>query len=184
MKRARGFTLIEILVVLVVLGIIVAALLPKLGDLSDSRDLERDVRRLGALLGLANEEAVMQGREFGLRVSQREYAFYDLDVQTGAWLEVVNDDTLRSRSFPDDVELTLLVEDTQVLLDAELREFEDADEQDSDSEIKTAPPPHVALLSSGETTPFELRVRDRYGDSEFIIAGDAYGVIEFRTEVD
>ncbi len=180
----RAFTLIEILVVLVVMALLSALLLLNFaGGLGENRELERDVRRLGALMGLASEEAAMQGREFGLRFSERAYAFYDLDFETGAWVELTGDDMLRSREFAEDVELILVIDEQQVVLDAELDDYQDPDEADNEdteqSEIVIAPPPHVALLSSGETTPFELIVRERFNDRELKLEGDDFGGVEF-----
>lgn len=191
MRRSRGFTLIEMMVVMVVLGIVVAMLLPKLGELSDNRDLERDVRRLGALMGLAGEEAVMQSREFGIRFSESAYAFYDLDFESGNWVEITNDDTLRSRELPEDARFRLWIEDQPVILEAELRELDDDDPEPEDDDgrrnvesVKAIPPPQVLLLSSGESTPFQLTVEETYSDAQFIISGDEFGGLEVSNDPD
>lgn len=192
MHRSRGFTLIEMLVVMVVLGIVVAMLLPKLGDLGDNRDLERDARRLAALMGLAGEEAVMQSREFGIRFSENAYAFYDLDFDSGAWVEIANDETLRSRELPADTRFQLWIEDQEVVLEAELPTVSPAevdDEEDDDGRREAAstrdiPPPQVLLFSSGESTPFQLLIEEPYSDMQLIITGDEFGGLDVSNDPD
>jgi type II secretion system protein H len=63
---SAGFTLIEILVVVTVIGIIVSIGLLSLSVLGDDRQLRIEARRIATLLASAQDEAVMQGREFGL----------------------------------------------------------------------------------------------------------------------
>ena len=177
-NATSGFTLIELLVVITILGIAVALLLPNLGSLRDDRDMQREVQRLTALIELASEEAAMQGREFGLRFGQDNYAFLDLDPNTGAWIELGGDDFLRPRALPDEAEFELWLEDRQILLDAKAIPLAEDPVDDEDDQVDTGPPPHVAILSSGEMTPFLLRFRRDFEIDEITLSGDSFGALE------
>ena len=64
--RKGGFSLIELLVVIAIVGIVMSIALLSLGVLGDDRDLQKEGRRMIALVQVAQDEATMQGREFGL----------------------------------------------------------------------------------------------------------------------
>ena len=158
---------------------------------SDDRDIQREGRRLTALLNFASDQAALQGREFGVRFSQTEYGFYDLDPDTNAWIELTGDPHLRPRALPEgsDFEFTLWVEDREMELDVGLNDYRrDSDERDTDDDgnptVEVAPAPHVVILSSGETTPFVLRLGDPYADQEVAISADAWAGYEFHANAD
>ena len=69
--RSRGFTLIELALVLVIVGILLSFVAPRLTALGQARR-EADARRLAALLGYLHDEATLRGRTFRLRVDLDE----------------------------------------------------------------------------------------------------------------
>ncbi len=180
--RQRAFTLVELLVVIVIIGISVAALLLRITLLRDDRDLEREARRLSALIELAAEEAALQGRDYGLRFGLHGYRFYEQDPATGAWVELAGDDILRERTLPEDLRFNLKLEEREILLtesiegDRRQREAEDDDGPDP------GPAPHVLLLSSGDATPFELTVSRDFDDARAELSGNFLGRVELAFE--
>ena len=78
-KYEQAFTLVEILVVVVIIAIISAIALLSLGILGDDRNLEREARRLSSLIELANDEATIQGRDYGLEFLRGGYRFVEHD---------------------------------------------------------------------------------------------------------
>ncbi len=174
-KHNRGFTLIEILVVLVVIGIFVAFALPQLGTLGTDQSLNKEASKLAALMELASDEATMQGREFGLRFGESNYIFYDLDADTGAWVELTDDDYLRERNLPEGFRFRLWIEEREIVLGQSARP--PATEEPDSGETVVGPPPHIALLSSGESTPFELLLEQDFVDQQIILTGDALSAI-------
>ncbi|MDH4125405.1 MAG: type II secretion system minor pseudopilin GspH [Gammaproteobacteria bacterium] len=179
-RPSAGFTLIEILVVVTVIGIIVSIALLSLSVLGDDRQLRIEARRISSLLAAAQDEAVMQGREFGLELMHSSYRFVEFDPFQARWLELEIDDIFRSRRLPEDLEFELLLEGKTVLLSAEAANIADPDSTNvRNTSEKYAP--HVLIFSSGEATPFELRIARRSEQQFVILEGNVMGVVSIMT---
>src|SRR5690606_39052837 len=59
-RRAGGFTLLELLVVVTIIGLLAGAVVLSTGNVRADRDIEREARRLSSLIELVREEAIMQ----------------------------------------------------------------------------------------------------------------------------
>jgi general secretion pathway protein H len=70
--RARGFTLIELAVVLLIVGILASLAAPSLSALGEAR-IDGEARRLGTLTSYLHDEAALRGRVYRLSL--------DLDAQ-------------------------------------------------------------------------------------------------------
>lgn len=175
-----GFTLIELLVVVTVIGIIVSIALLSLSVLGDDRQLRVEARRIGSLLAAAQDEALMQGREFGLEVMLDSYRFVEYDPYQLQWIELQTDDIFRSRQLPEGVEFDLLLEDKVILLSADAQTIDDP-EATMRTTSRDPYAPHIMIFSSGESTPFELHIVKRELDQIVILEGDAIGTIDVMT---
>jgi len=180
MKRQdeRGFTLIEILVVVIIIATISSIALLSINLVGDDRDLDTERKRLATLLEVAQDEAAMQGREFGLELLQTGYRFVEFDPLASQWSEILGDDLFRLRKLPEGIELELYVEDKRIMLENDPVVFEskDADEMQMGIDDYT---PHLLLFSSGEMTAYEIRLRRHDSDQELVMRGDILGEIEF-----
>ena len=176
-----GFTLIELLVVVVVIGIIVSIGLLSLGVLGDDRQLRREAFRIGSLLEVAQDEAVMQGREFGLEVMLTSYRFVEFDPYQQRWAEVPTEDVFRARELPEGIEFDLLLENKSILLEIDAEDLSDLDAQENANSRKEFAP-HILIFSSGDSTPSQLRIVDRAQDYTVILTGDLAGSVEVMTE--
>jgi general secretion pathway protein H len=176
-----GFTLIELLVVVVVIGIIVSIGLLSLGVLGDDRQLRREAFRIGSLLEVAQDEAVMQGREFGLEVMLTSYRFVEFDPYQQRWAEVPTEDVFRARELPEGIEFDLLLENKSILLEIDAEDLLASDAQENANSRKEFAP-HILIFSSGDSTPFQLRIVDRAQDYTVILTGDIAGSVEVMTE--
>src|SRR5690554_7758639 len=68
-----GFTLIEILVVLVLVGLLAALAVFTMGGNSQQRELQNEVRELYLLMQTASEQAVLNNLEHGLLFEENGY---------------------------------------------------------------------------------------------------------------
>lgn len=143
----RGFTLLELLVVLVLIGIILSFAVLSIGDGGRQDRLKREAQRIQAVLSLAGEEAVLRSLELGVMVQRQGYAFAFFDGD--AWQPLADDEMFRDYPLPEEMELSLFMDGLQVILDAQATDK--ADE----------PSPQLLLFSSGERTPFELTLAYR-----------------------
>ena len=163
--QARGFTLLELLVVVFIIALFAGVAVLSLGVLGSDRELRREAERLSTLLDLGHEEALMQGRDFGVLFSARSYRFVMFDYQSGSWVIPADDDMLRERQLPEQLNLSLRLEDRDVALEADLVDVTDTAE------------PQVLVLSSGEMTPFEAGFGRDFENGEFRLSAEFNGKI-------
>jgi general secretion pathway protein H len=92
-----GFTLIEVLVVLLIISIMLGIVGVNL--MRDPQDLAREeADRLALLLQAAQQEAVLQGQVYAVAISENSYRFLRLDDK--GRLSPVADEILRERQLP------------------------------------------------------------------------------------
>ena len=72
-RPTSGFTLLELLVVLLIVGILVSLLTLSVGLVGADSAQRREAERIEALVQLAGEETMLHGIEMGLRVYRRAY---------------------------------------------------------------------------------------------------------------
>lgn len=177
MRFEKGFTLIELLIVMVIVATITSIAMLSFGILGSDRDLQTEGRRFAALMEVVQDEASMQGREFGIEVMTAGYRFVEYDALTGQWADVPYDETLRLRALPEEVEFELFLEDKRIQLEHDPATFDDPEETSarSASDIYS---PHLLVYSSGDATPFELHIWRRFDDTRVVLRGDALGTVE------
>ena len=106
---SRGFTLIEVMVVMVIIAILVTAVSLSLKGDRAGEALGDEAKRLTALLNLAREEAVMRDRDLGLVLNNDGYFFVQRDEERAeedtAFIPLSDDDMFRVRALPSGTEL-------------------------------------------------------------------------------
>lgn len=162
--RAPGFSLIELLVVVTIIGIFAGAAVLSLGILGSDRDLEREALRFRSLLDLLMEEAILESRDYGVMFSERGYRFFVYDYQQLIWLDPVGDYYLAEHQLQEPLSMALALEDRQVALDLEF-----------DPELLEEPQPHVTILASGGITPFEAEFYRDLNGGRFVLTADLDG---------
>ena len=95
-RAARGFTLVEIMVVLVIIGITLGMV--SLNAMPSPRqNLQAEASRIALLLQLARDEAIVRNRLVACEADSEHYRF--LVRNEGGWEPVTQDDLLRERPF-------------------------------------------------------------------------------------
>ena len=145
-RAIGGFTLIEILVVLLIIGVLVAGTVLSIGVAGRDTALDKERDRVAALMDYLRDQAALQNREYGMRCFVGGYEFLVYDARTGLWQPLVEDPLMRRRLLPTGLEMTLHIEGRPIVLPA-------ADDKTEN------PPPQIMLFSSGELNLFELTLR-------------------------
>ena len=105
--KARGFTLIEVMIVIAIIGVTVAMIrlggnvLDRVSGASDSGGLDVPLRRFAHSVAGASEQALVRGRPIALDFGSGRYRFYTLDA-AGRWVLIEDDPVFAERTIPDD----------------------------------------------------------------------------------
>jgi general secretion pathway protein H len=179
-KSAAGFTLIEVLVIVIIIGIVSAAVLLSFGVLGDDRALQQQARRFASLVDLAADESLMQGRDYGVEFTRSGYRFLEYDPLSGQWQEIIGDEIFRPRQLDEGLDLELVLEGRNILLGERFAEAATDGEKEEDEELADDFAPHVLIMSSGEVTPFNLYILRPADRSELHVEMSVTGEIEIQ----
>ena len=79
-RRYSGFSLIEILVVIVIIGIVLSIAILSVSLIGGDKAIREEAQRMMALIEVARDESMLQGREFGVEFMLGAYRFVELDL--------------------------------------------------------------------------------------------------------
>ena len=178
-RHPRGFTLIELLVVIVIVATITSIAVLSTGLVGDDEALDTERRRLATLIETVQDEALFQGREFGVEIMTSSYRFVEFDPLTRQWMEVPGDELYRTRQLPEGLEFQLYVDDKRVQLLNDPQKLANADDDTGTSSATRAYAPHLFVYASGEASAFEIRIVRPQTRQELVMRGDILGEIEF-----
>lgn len=113
-KPERGFTLLEVLVVVAIAAILTGFVVLRLGDFGADHSAERQLERLAALIDAQCEQALFQSRPRGLRITEDGYDFWQ--DTSGGWVALPGEGLTRPRRFPEPTRIELDVSGHHVRL--------------------------------------------------------------------
>lgn len=140
----HGFTLVELMVVLVVIGITLGMTMLQL--MPDNRAvLRQEAQRLALLLENAGLEAQASGRTLAWSGEASHYRFWKKNDYND-WVRIEDDPVFRPRNLPDGIRIgPITVEDLPI-----------------------KPGDHLSLGSYGFALPFRIRIANEYGNASVI----------------
>ena len=160
---SAGFTLIEIMVVVVIIGVVAALMVLSFTLTGRDRELEKESDRLFALFTYAREQAELQTREYGVLFQDDGYEFLSYDVRRAIWRSVPDDEALVARRLPDGLGVKLTVEARPVVLT-----------RPKDARDKT---PQVMIFSNGDLTSFAATLEREGGLRSVTVTQDDQGQV-------
>lgn len=133
MPANRGFTLVEILIVIVIIGITVGFAALTYGDFGAGRRVQFAAEHLINALKLAQQQAILESRTFGLQLDNTSYQVVKFQPKVNQWRPVADKGIFKRTYFPKNTVIKLKT-DTKSPLGA----------------------PTILIHASGDMTPFTL----------------------------
>jgi general secretion pathway protein H len=165
--RSKGFTLVEILVVIVIMAVVISITILSVSSTGRDSQLDEESRRIEGLVGLLHERALLEGRDFGLRIEPAAYEFVVYDPRRDRWMMLDQEREFRHRELPKGITFQLQLDSQTVVIKAVDKNLTGGD----------PPGPQVAIAASGEGTPFRLTLQREATQAKASVDGDALGKI-------
>lgn len=181
-----GFTLLEIMVVVVIIAILTTLGVLSIGVLGGDRAREGEVERFEDVVATAIQEAELEGRDFGVRVQRSSYEVYVYSPRRQRW-ETVQDDKLYGvHVLPPGLQFSLNLDGRVVRLDDEPPAA--SSRLDAATELQAATDssaqairPQLVFFAGGDVSPYHLElIRDDDTAKPYTLDQAADGTLKAR----
>jgi general secretion pathway protein H len=166
-KKFRGFTLVEVLIVMLIISIVGTAAILTVSRNENSR-LENFSKQLSNLISLAEEQAMLQPAVLGLVFTPNTLRFYQYQESLTqkaedkpVWL-TLSDSVFAPHKIPKDMKVTLKVQGKNIPANI------------NDENIQ----PQLVISSSGDPTPFIIQIGKAGAKPIYQITGSENGSIK------
>ena len=170
-NQASGFTLVEILVVLIIVSVMSGIVVTSLPSSFQNSDFDEESLRLKTVIELIREESLTRASEYGLKTDKDNYSFFVYNEIEQNWTQL-NTKPYAEHKLGYGILLKTTIEDNELIL---------TDEEDEESSVSNAP--RILLLSSGEMTPFEITIA-LGRDKTRTLVSDGYSELAWQDELD
>ncbi|HSW70715.1 MAG TPA: type II secretion system minor pseudopilin GspH [Gammaproteobacteria bacterium] len=154
-----GYTLLEVLVVLVIISIVAGMAMLSLGH-NENKELQAFTRELAEILSLAEEQALLQPTTLGLMLRPHSFGLYEYrkTQHQMAW-QALNDRELGIREMPADTQIILQIANQTV------------------SQEEQGEKPPIIISTNGTLTPFTMLIGKKNKKPRYKLSGLADGTI-------
>ena len=184
-SKSKGFSLIEILVVLVIIAFATKMVVYSLeGGAEDALDTQ--ALRLHTTINMASEFAILNQVELGIQVDNNIFEFLVFDGEK--WITFDREELFEPIEFDERFKLTLNLEDLawaadNLLEQSNWRELMTGGDEDSLLELREVKIPQVLILSSGEVSAFQLTLElQEQSEPVYFIEGEFTAPVNLRRE--
>ncbi|WP_398353660.1 type II secretion system minor pseudopilin GspH [Shewanella pealeana] len=185
LARQTGFTLMEVLLVVLLMGLAATAVTLGMGGASKEKALERTAQQFMMSTEMVLDETVLSGHFVGIVIEDNSYKYVYYDE--GKWKPLEQDRLLAERQMEPGVEMVLVLDGLPLVQDDEEQDswFDEPLIEKSADEKKKFPEPQIMLFPSGEMSAFELSFvseDETKQDIEVVVFGDALGRLRMGFE--
>ncbi|MEG0009199.1 MAG: GspH family T2SS minor pseudopilin variant ExeH [Aeromonas sp.] len=175
-RHQSGFTLLEVLLVAMLMGLIATAATLSMGGAKGDRELDKQARRFMATLQQAQEYSVMDGRLLGLRLEDHGWQFMSRNPKDRKWQALTGDKILGPVQLSEEMTLAVALEGFSWRTDSD-----EKTEQGRDERERT---PQVFIFPGGELTPFVLTLSQQVDDEKYLrtVKGDEFGRLSLQED--
>jgi len=163
----RGFTLVELLIVLVIVAFLSTLGIINLAGRDQEMVLSQEARRLARVMTMASDWAVRNNNQLGLVARSDQYYFLVFDSDVQAWRRLV------LKPFG----VRILSGGIIAYIHVETLDIERRGPQQP-ALLSTKELPDLLLLSSGEYTPFRIDLALRGRAPDLRVSGDGFRRIQ------
>jgi len=158
----RGFTLLEMLVVITIVGILISGAVLSLSLVGRDTSMQDELQRLQRQLLYARDRAEIEQRPYGVLIEPQGYRVLLFETRAMQWQET-NDGSLTRVTLADGLAVELDVDGRKVVIESSERDLA----------------PQIGIDASGEFTAFELRLRRVGSDEIGWLRPDVNGALEW-----
>ncbi|WP_353572533.1 type II secretion system minor pseudopilin GspH [Candidatus Albibeggiatoa sp. nov. BB20] len=161
-SKTTGFTLLELLIVILIIGVIISFATLSIGD-KRQQVLRQEIKQLAALIQFTQQEAIFKNQDLAINFTENSYRFYLLS-EDRQW-QGLKKTPFRERKLASGLVLELNIEDDPIQL------------------ATTETTPQLLMLSSGEISPFSIYLWHETNESQrLVLTGNLLGELEIKTE--
>jgi general secretion pathway protein H len=162
-RPEAGFTLIEILVVVVIIAVMTTIAVLSVGVLGKDRGLDDEGDRFTDVVAAATEQAGLEGRDYGIWFGPDRYEVMAYVTRRQRWETVPDDRLYDVHELPVGLAPHLEIEGRPIML---LPEKPD-----------TPSVPQVLIYAGGDSSSYRLTLTREGSEASFVVEGHADGTL-------